>query len=154
MVWIWQLGDLLKFLKFEFLKFKYDLKPRYLTFTTYFQDFDLKMSVILSASFCLYFFRWLNSAVLCENPSKVISIFNATKGTRSVESETYRLFQEDILMLENLTDDHEDLKRTSISFFEKIHFRSRSKKSWKSGRLGKNIGYKPWICSVILLTLN
>ena len=53
---------------------------------------------------------------------QVVSIFYSSKGSRSVESETYRMFQEDVLMIRNLTDDSEDLKRTTISFFEKIHF--------------------------------
>ena len=55
--------------------------------------------------------------------TQLFAIFYATTGKRSVESETYRLFQEDLIFIKNLNDKSEDLKRTAISFFEKIHLR-------------------------------
>ena len=54
--------------------------------------------------------------------SQVFAIFSSSKGTRSIESETYRLFQEDVIMIRNESDDLEDLQRTTMSFFENIHF--------------------------------
>ena len=52
---------------------------------------------------------------------EVYHIFSSTT-SNSIESETYRMFQEDVSLIKKLCDEDEDLKITTISFFEALHF--------------------------------